>query len=105
MVVRKDPSLFRTIEITAINDHYLSKNELTVKVLDRGTAWLDSGTIQDLHAAASYIQVIEERQGSKVSCLEEIAWRNGWISDSDVETLGKEFGSNPYGTYLLGLIK
>jgi glucose-1-phosphate thymidylyltransferase len=78
---------------------------LTTKVLERGTTWLDTGTIQTLHAASAYVQIIEERQGSKISCLEEIAWRNGWISETDLEILGKEFGSNPYGTYLLGLIK
>lgn len=94
------PSRRGELEITAVNDYYLSKNELTVKVLDRGTVWLDSGTIQTLHAAATYIQVIEERQGSKVSCLEEIAWRNGWISDQQVVEIAMSYGENPYGTYL-----
>ena len=99
------PSHRGELEITAINDHYLSKNELTVKVLDRGTAWLDSGTIQTLHAAASYIQVIEERQGSKVSCLEEIAWRNGWISDQQIIETAKSYGGNPYGAYLMQILE
>ena len=98
------PSYRGELEITAINGHYLSKNELTVKVLDRGTAWLDSGTIQSLHAASSYIQVIEERQGSKVSCLEEIAWRNGWISGQQIIEIAMSYGKNPYGAYLLGLL-
>jgi glucose-1-phosphate thymidylyltransferase len=98
------PSYRGELEITAINDRYLSRSELTVKVLDRGTAWLDSGTIQTLHAASSYIQVIEERQGSKVSCLEEIAWRNGWISDQQIVEIAKSYGNNPYGAYLLGLL-
>ena len=99
------PSHRGELEITAINDHYLSRNELTVKVLDRGTAWLDSGTIQTLHAAASYIQVIEERQGSKVSCLEEIAWRNGWISDLQIIETAKSYGNNPYGAYLMQILE
>jgi glucose-1-phosphate thymidylyltransferase len=98
------PSYRGELEITAINEHYLSKNELMVKVLDRGTAWLDSGTIQSLHAASSYIQVIEERQGSKVSCLEEIAWRNGWISSQQIIEIAMSYGKNPYGAYLLGLL-
>jgi len=98
------PSYRGELEITAINEHYLSTNELTVKVLDRGTAWLDSGTIQTLHAASSYIQVIEERQGSKVSCLEEIAWRNGWISGQQIIEIAMSYGKNPYGAYLLGLL-
>jgi glucose-1-phosphate thymidylyltransferase len=82
----------------------LSNNQLEVKILDRGTAWLDSGTIQSLHAAASYIQVIEERQGSKVSCLEEIAWRNSWISDQELLDISKSYGKNPYGAYLGNLL-
>ena len=99
------PSYRGELEITAINDHYLSRSELTVKVLDRGTAWLDSGTIQTLHAASSYIQVIEERQGSKVSCLEEIAWRNKWISDQQLIEIANSYGKNPYGTYLRNLLQ
>ena len=99
------PSYRGELEITAINDHYLSRSELTVKVLDRGTAWLDSGTIQTLHAASSYIQVIEERQGSKVSCLEEIAWINMWISDQQLIEIANSYGKNPYGTYLRNLLQ
>ena len=98
------PSARGELEITAINDHYLSNNQLEVKILDRGTAWLDSGTIQSLHAAASYIQVIEERQGSKVSCLEEIAWRNNWISDQQLIDIAMSYGKNPYGAYLINLL-
>ena len=98
------PSNRGELEITAINEHYLSKNQLTVKILDRGTAWLDSGTIQSLHAAASYIQVIEQRQGSKVSCLEEIAWRKKWISDQDLINIAQSYGKNPYGAYLINLL-
>jgi len=77
---------------------------LTTKILERGTTWLDTGTVQTLHAASSYVQIIEERQGSKIACLEEIAWRNGWITDSDLIQLSHEYGNNPYGTYLANLL-
>ena len=97
------PSLRGELEITAINDYYLKTRQLTTKVLERGTTWLDTGTIQTLHAASSYVQIIEERQGSKISCLEEIAWRNGWISDSHLLARASEYGGSPYGKYLLGL--
>jgi glucose-1-phosphate thymidylyltransferase len=99
------PSNRGELEITSVNNFYLKAGKLETIVLERGTTWLDTGTIQTLHAASSYVQIIEERQGNKISCLEEIAWRNGWISDADVKKLGKEFGSNPYGAYLLGLIQ
>jgi glucose-1-phosphate thymidylyltransferase len=97
------PSARGELEITSINDHYLKAGRLTTKVLERGTTWLDTGTVQTLHAASSYVQIIEERQGSKISCLEEIAWRNQWISNSQLQELALNFGSNPYGAYLLGL--
>ena len=99
------PSPRGELEITAINDHYLKAGQLTTKVLERGTTWLDTGTIHTLHAASSYVQIIEERQGSKISCLEEIAWRNGWISDSELLGRASEFEGSPYATYLLGLIE
>lgn len=99
------PSKRGELEITSINEFYLNANQLNTKILERGTTWLDTGTIQTLHAASSYVQIIEERQGSKISCLEEIAWANGWISDSDLKNLAQGYGANPYGNYLLGLIK
>jgi glucose-1-phosphate thymidylyltransferase len=92
-------------EITSINEFYLDMGQLKTVILERGTTWLDTGTVQTLHAASSYVQIIEERQGNKISCLEEIAWRNGWISVSDLYVLAQEFGSNPYGAYLQSLIK
>jgi len=73
-------------------------------LLERGTTWLDTGTIQTLHAASSYVQIIEERQGSKISCLEEIAWVNGWIDSEQLKEIGHGYGSNPYGLYLLNLL-
>jgi glucose-1-phosphate thymidylyltransferase len=98
------PSARGELEITTINQSYLNSGNLTTEILDRGTTWLDTGTIQSLHAASSYVQIIEERQGSKISCLEEIAWRKGWISGSELETLAMEYNGNEYGRYLLGLL-
>lgn len=97
------PSARGELEITAINEHYLNAGQLTTKVLERGTTWLDTGTIQTLHAASSYVQIIEERQGSKISCLEEIAWRNGWIDKEKLNQIALEYGANPYGKYLSSL--
>jgi glucose-1-phosphate thymidylyltransferase len=98
------PSKRGELEITSVNEAYLSQGNLTTRILERGTTWLDTGTIQTLHAASSYVQIIEERQGSKISCLEEITWRNGWISNLELDAVGKSYGSNPYGKYLLGLM-
>lgn len=98
------PSKRGELEITSVNEAYLNQGTLTTRILERGTTWLDTGTIQTLHAASSYVQIIEERQGSKISCLEEIAWRNGWISNSELDAAGKSYGRNPYGKYLLGLM-
>jgi glucose-1-phosphate thymidylyltransferase len=99
------PSKRGELEITSINEFYLNAGKLTTKILERGTTWLDTGTIQNLHAASSYVQIIEERQGSKISCLEEIAWRNSWVSTTKLELMAVAYGSNPYGLYLLDLLK
>jgi len=99
------PSKRGELEITSVNERYLNLGQLTIKVLERGTTWLDTGTIQTLNAAANYVQIIEERQGSKISCLEEISWGNGWITSVDLEVLANEYGDNPYGSYLHSLIK
>lgn len=99
------PSARGELEITAVNDQYLRDGKLTIKILERGTTWLDTGTVQTLHAASAYVQIIEERQGSKISCLEEIAWRNGWISTANLEDIAASFGQNPYGQYLKDLVK
>ena len=98
------PSARGEIEITSINQKYLELGSLTTKILERGTTWLDTGTIQTLHAAASYVKIIEERQGYKISCLEEIAWRNKWISNFELEKLAQDFRQNPYGIYLDSLL-
>lgn len=98
------PSARGELEITDINRKYLEKGKLNVSVLDRGTAWLDTGTFESLSAASSFIQIIEERQGQKVSCLEEVAWRNKWISDLDLIEAAKSYQSSPFANYLRGLL-
>jgi glucose-1-phosphate thymidylyltransferase len=98
------PSMRGELEITSVNQAYLSIGKLRTTVLARGTAWLDTGTFESLNSASSFIQIIEERQGQKVSCLEEVAWRNGWISDSELATRADEYKSSPYATYLRGLL-
>jgi glucose-1-phosphate thymidylyltransferase len=98
------PSTRGELEITSINEFYLRAETLNTIVLERGTTWLDTGTIQTLHAASSYVQIIEERQGSKISCLEEIAWTNGWIDSEQLRKIGLDYGPNPYGLYLLNLL-
>jgi glucose-1-phosphate thymidylyltransferase len=98
------PSERGELEITSILQRYLLENRLHTTILERGTAWLDTGTFESLHAASSFIKVIEERQGFKVSCLEEISWRNGWISDANLESLAQSYGPSEYKSYLLSLL-
>ena len=98
------PSSRGELEITDVNLEYLKLGELRASILPRGTAWLDTGTFESLSAASSFIQIIEERQGQKVSCLEEVAWRNGWISDSDLLKAANEYKSSPFADYLRSLL-
>lgn len=98
------PSARGELEITAVNAEYLSRGNLTVSTLPEGTAWLDSGTFSSLHDASSYVRIIEERQGTKVGCPEEIAWRNGWMSDDELRVAGKSLEKSGYGRYLLDLL-
>jgi glucose-1-phosphate thymidylyltransferase len=98
------PSARGELEITAVNDHYLREGRLTVSVLPRGTAWLDTGTFASLHDAGSFVRVLEERQGTKVACIEELAWRNGWIDDDALRAHGVALIKSGYGEYLLGLL-
>lgn len=98
------PSARGELEITAVNDAYLQAGRLSVTVLPRGTAWLDTGTFESLNDAATYVRVLEERQGTKVSCLEEIAWRNGWIDDDQLRRLAEPLLKSGYGSYLLRLL-
>jgi glucose-1-phosphate thymidylyltransferase len=98
------PSARGELEITAVNDAYLREGELTVTVLDRGTAWLDTGTFSSLMQAAEFVRVIEERQGMKIGCVEEAAWRAGFISRDEMLSLAEPLTKSGYGQYLLGLI-
>jgi len=84
---------------------YRRENKLKLEVLPRGTAWLDCGTAGSLNDASNYIRAIEDRQGFKVGCIEEVAWRKGWISTDELMTLGNNFGKNDYGKYLLQLAR
>ena len=99
------PSLRGELEITSLNQIYLEEGILQVTRLERGTAWLDTGTIENLSSASTYVRILEERQGLKISCLEEIAWRNGWISESQLRQLAVPYGENPYGKYLLSILE
>jgi glucose-1-phosphate thymidylyltransferase len=99
------PSHRGELEITGINEVYLRSEKLNTVILERGTTWLDTGTVQSLHAASSYVQIIEERQGNKISCLEEIAFNNGWIRDLDIHQIIIEYGASPYGEYLRSLLQ
>lgn len=98
------PSARGELEITSVNQAYLESGKLRTTVLKRGTAWLDTGTFESLNSASAFIQIIEERQGQKVSCLEEIAWRNGWISDAELLSRADEYKSSPFAGYLRGLL-
>lgn len=99
-----EPGVRGELEISTINEIYLKRNKLKVHLLPRGTAWLDAGTFDNLHAASSFIKVIEDRQGYKVACLEEIAWRNGWISIEAIHDSIYRYQNSPYGKYLESLL-
>jgi len=98
------PSARGEREITRFLELYLEEGSLEVEVMQRGSAWMDMGNPIDLAATADYIRVIEQRQGTKISCPEEIAWRNGWISDNELRDLGNILASSQYGRYLLDLV-
>ncbi len=99
------PSSRNELEITSLNNSYLREGLLNVQTFGRGMAWLDTGTFDSLHEASSYIKTLENRQGLKVGCPEEIAWRSGWISDSQLIKISKPLLKSGYGSYLKKLIK
>ena len=99
-----EPSARGELEISTVNERYLAQGNLHVQVLDRGTAWLDTGTFESMMQASEYVRVIEDRQGFKVGCIEEIAWRAGWISTAELEALAEPLQKSGYGRYLTGLI-
>jgi glucose-1-phosphate thymidylyltransferase len=98
------PSPRGELEITSVMSEYLNRGKLKVEILPRGTAWLDTGTFNTLHEAGTYVRIIEERQGSRVGCVEEVAWRNGWMSDKALSDSAQRMMSSGYGEYLLSLL-
>ncbi|PVX42963.1 glucose-1-phosphate thymidylyltransferase [Pasteurella langaaensis DSM 22999] len=99
-----NPSARGELEITDLNDLYLKDGSLTVQLLGRGFAWLDTGTHDSLHDAASFVKTVQSLQNLQVACLEEIAWRNGWLSTEQLRKLAQPMAKNEYGQYLLRLI-
>lgn len=99
------PSAREEYEITDVNKVYLAQGKLKVGILSRGTAWLDTGTFNSLMQAGQFVQVLEERQGLKVGCIEEIAWRQGFITDQQLQEIAEPLRKSGYGDYLLGLLK
>ena len=99
------PSPRGELEISSINKLYLEESNLNVEIMGRGMAWLDTGTFDSLNDASSYVRALEKRQGLKIGSPEEVAWRKGWIQDSQLKELGNALKSSSYGKYLLELLK
>lgn len=99
------PSARGELEITSVNQIYLERGKMTVQIMGRGHAWLDTGTHESLLEAGQFIHTLESRQGLKIACLEEIAWRNGWINSAQLMQLAEPMAKNGYGTYLLRLLR
>ena len=99
------PSARGELEITAVNDAYLRAGKLTVTTLPRGTAWFDTGTFEAMMSAAQFVHAVEAQQGLKIGCVEEIAWRAGWIGDDELMRLGAGLTKSGYGEYLTALVE
>jgi glucose-1-phosphate thymidylyltransferase len=99
-----EPSARGELEISTVNERYLKQGNLRVQVLDRGTAWLDTGTFESMVQATEFVRVVEDRQGFKIGCIEEIAWRAGWISDDQLRALAAPLVKSGYGAYLNTLL-
>jgi glucose-1-phosphate thymidylyltransferase len=98
------PSARGELEITEVNRSYLQDGLLQATLLPRGTAWLDTGTFDSMVAAAELVRVIEQRQGLKIGCIEEVAWRNGWVDDAALRALAEPLRRSGYGEYLVRLL-
>ncbi len=98
------PSARGELEISAINEWYLTRGRLDVEVLERGTAWLDTGTFESMMQASEFVRVVEQRQGFKIGCIEELAWRAGWIDDAQFMTLSEPLVKSGYGEYIRELL-
>ena len=99
------PSPRGELEITTVNQEFLNSGDLKLQVMGRGFAWLDTGTHESLFDASRFVEVVVTRQGLQVACLEEIAWRKGWISDEDMLRLAEPMSKNSYGQYMINLVK
>ncbi|TYB36959.1 MAG: glucose-1-phosphate thymidylyltransferase, partial [Flexistipes sinusarabici] len=99
------PSDRGELEITSVNEEYLKRGKLSVELMGRGYAWLDTGTHESLLEAGEFVKIIEDRQGLKIGCIEEIAYRKGWITAGDVKKLAEPLRKNKYGEYLFNLVE
>ena len=99
------PSARGELEITSVSEHYMTQGSLKVSVLDAGTMWFDTGTVDSMMDAAEYVRAIENRTGAKIACPEEIAWRHGWIDDAQLAALAKPLEKSGYGSYLLRVLE